>query len=63
MIINQFIKNQFTTKRIYSFGLDINTFRKDKGNPEEVKESQRKRFKDSSIVDEIIKLDFDWKKA
>ncbi|KAL5725500.1 serine--tRNA ligase [Ranunculus cassubicifolius] len=43
--------------------LDINLFREDKGNnPEIIRESLRKRFKDVSIVDEIINLDKQWRK-
>lgn len=43
--------------------LDINLFREDKGgNPELIRESQRRRFADVAIVDEIIKLDQEWRK-
>ncbi|KAF9603426.1 hypothetical protein IFM89_036127 [Coptis chinensis] len=42
--------------------LDINLFREDKGyNPELVRESLRRRFKNVSIVDEIINLDKEWR--
>ncbi|KAJ3195505.1 Cytosolic seryl-tRNA synthetase [Irineochytrium annulatum] len=45
-------------------GLDINLFRADKGNdPNVVRESQRRRYQPVEIVDEIIALDNDWKKA
>lgn len=38
--------------------LDINLFRVEKGgNPDEIKRSQRARFADEGIVDEIIELD------
>jgi len=41
--------------------MDINLFRKDKGgDPEIVRESQRKRFADVNVVDEIIELDKEW---
>lgn len=41
--------------------MDINLFRKDKGgDPEIVKASQRKRFADEKIVDEIVELDKEW---
>eukprot|EP00028_Trichosphaerium_sp_Am-I-7-wt_P000153 CAMPEP_0168528952 /NCGR_PEP_ID=MMETSP0405-20121227/13589_1 /TAXON_ID=498012 /ORGANISM="Trichosphaerium sp, Strain Am-I-7 wt" /LENGTH=76 /DNA_ID=CAMNT_0008552523 /DNA_START=144 /DNA_END=371 /DNA_ORIENTATION=- len=44
-------------------GLDINLFRKEKGgNPQVVKDSQKARFKDPAIVDEIIALDAQWRK-
>ncbi|KAI9186096.1 hypothetical protein LWI28_013758 [Acer negundo] len=42
--------------------LDINLFREEKGhNPEIIRESQRRRFASVEIVDEIIKLDKDWR--
>ncbi|CAN6449457.1 unnamed protein product [Victoria cruziana] len=42
--------------------LDINLFREDKGNdPERIRESQRRRFADVEIVDEIIRLDKEWR--
>ncbi|KAJ3020023.1 Cytosolic seryl-tRNA synthetase [Thoreauomyces humboldtii] len=46
--------------------IDINLLRTDKGgNPDLVKESQRKRGGDKAValVDEVIALDDDWKKA
>ncbi|KAK9691877.1 hypothetical protein RND81_09G226100 [Saponaria officinalis] len=44
--------------------LDINLFRADKGgNPELIRESQRRRFKDVAIVDEIIALDKEWRRV
>ncbi|KAL5722967.1 serine--tRNA ligase [Ranunculus cassubicifolius] len=43
--------------------LDINLFREDRGNnPELIRESLRRRFKDVSLVDEIINLDQEWRK-
>merc|ERR1711939_1081063 len=43
--------------------LDINLFRKEKGgDPELIKESQRRRFKPVEIVDEITALDEEWRK-
>ncbi|KAJ3413973.1 Cytosolic seryl-tRNA synthetase [Chytridiales sp. JEL 0842] len=45
-------------------GLDINLFRADKGgNPDLVRESQRRRFAPVEAVDEIIELDKDWIRA
>lgn len=42
--------------------LDINLFREDRGgNPELVRESQRRRFKDVSLVDEVLELDSEWR--
>ncbi|KAG1654588.1 hypothetical protein FOA52_008735 [Chlamydomonas sp. UWO 241] len=43
--------------------LDINLFREEKGgNPELVRESQRRRFADVSQVDKVIELDEEWRK-
>jgi len=42
--------------------LDINDFRVYKGgNPERIRESQRRRYADVNIVDEIIQLDEKWR--
>ncbi|KAI4375372.1 hypothetical protein MLD38_013251 [Melastoma candidum] len=42
--------------------LDINLFREEKGNnPDVIRESQRRRFADVSVVDEIIRLDKEWR--
>ncbi|XP_008788904.1 serine--tRNA ligase-like [Phoenix dactylifera] len=42
--------------------LDINLFRAEKGfDPERVRESQRRRFASVDIVDEIIRLDKEWR--
>ncbi|KNH03770.1 seryl-tRNA synthetase [Perkinsela sp. CCAP 1560/4] len=42
--------------------LDINLFRVEKGgNPEIIRESQRRRFKDISTVDTVIALDKKWR--
>jgi hypothetical protein len=49
------------TKRLM---LDINEFRTEKGgNPERVRESQRRRGGKVEIVDEIIELDREWIKC
>lgn len=43
--------------------LDINLFREEKGgNPELVRESQRRRFADASLVDRVIEKDEAWRK-
>jgi len=45
-------------------GLDILLFRKDAGgDPETVRESQRRRFAPVEAVDEVIRLDEEWRKA
>ncbi|KAL6524579.1 hypothetical protein OROHE_016250 [Orobanche hederae] len=42
--------------------LDINLFRVDKGgDPEKIRVSQRRRFADADLVDEVIKLDQEWR--
>ncbi|KAL6998853.1 serine--tRNA ligase [Sarracenia purpurea var. burkii] len=42
--------------------LDINLFREDKGhNPEIIRESQRRRFANIDLVDEVICLDKEWR--
>lgn len=44
--------------------LDINLFREDKGhNPEIVRESQRRRFANVGLVDEVIELDKEWRQS
>ncbi|ESN91653.1 hypothetical protein HELRODRAFT_185194 [Helobdella robusta] len=43
--------------------LDIELFRVEKGNdPEKIRESQRKRYKDITLVDKVIELDSKWRK-
>ncbi|KAL6567119.1 hypothetical protein OROMI_015523 [Orobanche minor] len=43
--------------------LDINLIREEKGGkPEIIRESQRRRFKPVEIVDEVIRLDKEWRK-
>lgn len=45
-------------------GIDINQLRVEKGgNPDKVKESVKKRYKDPKIVDDVIELDNMWRKA
>ncbi|XP_047663219.1 serine--tRNA ligase, cytoplasmic isoform X2 [Tachysurus fulvidraco] len=44
--------------------LDLDLFRADKGgDPEIVRESQRKRFKDVSLVDKLVQADKEWRKC
>ncbi|KAF8063832.1 Serine--tRNA ligase [Scenedesmus sp. PABB004] len=44
--------------------LDINEFRVEKGgDPERVRESQRRRFADVGLVDKVVQLDADWRNA
>ncbi|KAL2491889.1 Serine--tRNA ligase [Abeliophyllum distichum] len=42
--------------------LDINLIREEKGgDPEKIRESQRRRFADVALIDEVIKLDKEWR--
>ncbi|XP_060793295.1 serine--tRNA ligase, cytoplasmic-like isoform X1 [Neoarius graeffei] len=44
--------------------LDLDLFRADKGgDPEIVRETQRKRFKDVSLVDKLVQADEEWRKC
>eukprot|EP00928_Gymnodinium_smaydae_P038874 TRINITY_DN266_c0_g2_i1.p1 TRINITY_DN266_c0_g2~~TRINITY_DN266_c0_g2_i1.p1 ORF type:complete len:478 (+),score=170.00 TRINITY_DN266_c0_g2_i1:201-1634(+) len=44
--------------------IGIELLREDKGgNPEEVRESERRRFRGTELVDEVIRLDKEWIKA
>ncbi len=44
--------------------LDIDLFRTDKGgDPEKIRENQRKRFKDVGLVDTIIEKDNLWRQC
>lgn len=44
--------------------LDLDLFRTDKGgDPEKVKETQAKRFKDVSLVDKLVQADAEWRKC
>jgi hypothetical protein len=43
--------------------LSIDLFRPEKGgDPEKLRENQRKRFKDVKLVDEIVARDEEWRK-
>ena len=44
--------------------LDIDQFRPEKGgNPDKIRENQRKRFSDVSMVDKIVQADENWRKG
>ena len=44
--------------------LDIDMFRVEKGGlPDEVRKNQKKRFKDVSLVDQVIEKDAAWRKC
>jgi len=43
--------------------LDLELFRADKGgDPNKIRENQRKRFKDVSYVDKVVEADTKWRK-
>ncbi|KAI3380763.1 hypothetical protein SNEBB_003259 [Seison nebaliae] len=45
-------------------GIDINLLREDKGgNPELVRESQRRRYADVTLVDQVLEKDKEWRQA
>ncbi|VDO97608.1 unnamed protein product [Soboliphyme baturini] len=44
--------------------LELDLFRVDKGgNPDVIRESQRKRFKDVTLVDKVVDADAEWRKC
>lgn len=44
--------------------LDLDLFRPDKGgDPELIREGQRKRFKDVTLVDKLVAADTEWRKC
>lgn len=44
--------------------LDLDLLREDRGgDPEKVRENQRKRFKDPAMVDKILETDAQWRKG
>lgn len=50
--------------RVVKMVLDLDLFRTDKGgDPETVRETQRKRFKDVTLVDKLVAADTEWRKC
>ncbi len=44
--------------------LDIDQFRPEKGgNPDKVRENQKRRFNDPTMVDKVVKSDEEWRKG
>ena len=44
--------------------LDIDLFRADKGgDPEKIRENQSKRYKDTTLVDQVVEADTKWRKC
>lgn len=51
-------------KRNLMGGLDINWFRAERGHdPNIIRKSLERRFKDPKLVDQIIELDQEWRKS
>ena len=56
--------NRSIFKSSIAMVLDLDLFRPDKGgNPDAIKENQKKRFKDVGMVDKITELDGKWRKC
>lgn len=44
--------------------LDLDLYRADKGgDPEKIRENQSKRYKDTTLVDQIVEADTKWRKC
>lgn len=44
--------------------LDLDLYRADKGgNPEKIRENQSKRYKDTTLVDQVVEADAKWRKC
>ena len=44
--------------------LDLTLFRKEKGgNPDVIRESQKKRYKDVTLVDKVVEIDNKWREV
>lgn len=44
--------------------LDVDLFRSDKGgNPDKIRDNQKKRFKDIGLVDLIVENDLKWRQC
>lgn len=53
-----------TGRRRGNMVLDLDLFRTDKGgDPEIIRETQRKRFKDVTLVDKLVAADTEWRKC
>ena len=60
-IIRQLVNHAAVLSR--QMVLDVDLFRADKGgDPDKIKENQRKRFKDVSYVDKLVEADTKWRK-
>ena len=50
-------------KRLFKMPIDINLLRVERGgDPEKVRESQRRRFASVELVDEVISIDEKWRR-
>jgi len=44
--------------------LDLDLYRADKGgDPEKIRENQSKRYKDTTLVDQVVEADTKWRKC
>ena len=54
----------FLSSQIRTMVLDLTLFRKEKGgDPEKLRESQKKRFKDVTLVDKVVEIDNKWREV
>ena len=65
--ITSFRINKTNVKKVFTSAvnmvLDLDLFRPDKGgDPDAMRENQRKRFKDVGMVDKVTELDGRWRK-
>ena len=65
----KFLPRVFRFPRYFSVSplkmvLDLDLYRADKGgNPEKIRENQSKRYKDTTLVDQIVEADTKWRKC
>ena len=69
VILKKLLKNisktkMFLSSQIRTMVLDLTLFRKEKGgDPEKLRESQKKRFKDVTLVDKVVEIDNKWREV
>lgn len=57
-LLHQQLQIEFSIKMV----LDLDLFRSDKGgNPDKIRENQKKRFKDVGLVDSVVEKDTAWR--
>jgi len=61
---SRFFINFNKIKQIQKMPIDINLLRTEKGGkPDDVRKSQKNRWADEKLVDEVIDLDEQWRKS